>query len=377
MRIARRRFVTLAAAAIAAPALARLARGQAQVTLKLHHFFSPLSSMHAKFLAPWAKKVGVASEGRIRVDIFAAMQLGGVPSDLYDQARDGIADIVWTLPGISPSRFPTIEAVELPFVAGKRAVANARAVQEFADASLKDEFRAVLPLCVCAHDQGLIHTARPIATLDDLKELKLRPPTRLAGDALKALGASAAFVPLSQVADTFGRKLLDGCILPWDTAAAAKIHELMKFHAEIATSPTLSTGTYILAMNRAKYAALPPELKTVIDENSGDAAATMVGRMWDEQAAGIEDMVRKRGNTVSAIAPEEAERWRKATQPVIEAWITQARTRSIDGAKVIETVRALVAKYEAQPAASTDPSPVAAPAAQPSAPTCATWCPSP
>jgi TRAP-type C4-dicarboxylate transport system substrate-binding protein len=382
MRVARRHFVTLAAAAIAAPALARLARGQAQVALKLHHFFSPLSSMHAKFLVPWAKKVGTASEGRIRVDIFAAMQLGGVPSDLYDQARDGIADIVWTLPGISPSRFPTIEAVELPFVAGRRAVANARAVQEFADASLKDEFRAVLPLCVCAHDQGLIHTARPITTLDDLKELKLRPPTRLAGDALKALGASAAFVPLSQVTDTFGRKLLDGCILPWDTAAAAKIHELMKFHAEIATSPTLSTGTYILAMNPAKFAALPPELKTVIVESSGDAAATMVGRMWDEQAAGIEDMVRKRGNTVSAIAPEEAERWRKATEPVIEAWIRQARTRSIDGTKVVETLRALVVKYEAQSPAAT-PAPVSAtepvpalPAAIP-APACATWCPSP
>ena len=396
MKVARRRFVTLAAAALAAPALVRLARGQAQVTLKLHHFFSPISSMHDKFLVPWAKQVGVASEGRIRVDVFAAMQLGGTPSDLYDQARDGVADIVWTLPGISPSRFPTVEAVELPFVAGRRAMANARAVQAFAEANLRDEFRAVLPLCVVAHDESLLHTAKPVATLEDLKDLKLRPPTRLAGDALKALGASAAFVPLSQVADMFGRKLLDGCVLPWDTAAAAKIHELMKFHAAIATSPTLSTGAYILAMNRAKYSAMPPELRKIIDDASGDAAATMVGRMWDEQAAGIEEMVRKRGNTVSAIAPEEAERWRKATEPVIEGWIKQARARSIDGTKVVETLRSLVAKYEAQLPAVT-PAPVAAaepvqeaspaqaatPAAQapaaapPPAKTCATWCPSP
>jgi TRAP-type C4-dicarboxylate transport system substrate-binding protein len=389
MNVARRRFVTLAAAAFATPALVRLARAQAQVTLKLHHFFSPLSSMHDKFLVPWAKQVGVASDGRIRVDVFAAMQLGGTPSDLYDQARDGIADIVWTLPGISPSRFPTIEAVELPFVAGRRALANARAVQAFSEGSLRDEFRAVLPLCVVAHDQGLLHTAKPIATLDDLKDLKLRPPTRLAGEALKALGANAAFVPLSQVADMFGRKLLDGCVLPWDTAAAAKVHELMKFHAAIATSPTLSTGAYILVMNRAKYGAMPPELRKVIDDASGDAAATMVGRMWDEQAAGIEEMVRKRGNMVSAIGSEEAERWRKATEPVIEGWIKQARARSIDGPKVIETVRALVAKYEAQlpavtpaPVAAAEPAQVPAPAVQAPAastpaPTCATWCPSP
>src|SRR5438105_348552 len=173
MSIPRRTFIRLAGAGIAAPALARFAGAQAQVVLKLHHFFSPLSSVHAKFLVPWAKKIGVASEGRIRIDLFGAMQLGGVPSELYDQARDGVADIVWTLPGMTPGRFPAVEAFELPFVAGRRALVNARAAQEFASANLKDEFRAVQPLCVCAHDHGLIHTNRAVATMDDLKDLKL------------------------------------------------------------------------------------------------------------------------------------------------------------------------------------------------------------
>jgi TRAP-type C4-dicarboxylate transport system substrate-binding protein len=379
MRIGRRRFITLAGAVIAAPALTRLAKGQAQVVFQLHHFFSPLSSVHAKFLVPWAKKVGTASEGRIRIDLFGAMQLGGVPSELYDQARDGVADIVWTLPGMTPGRFPSVEVFELPFVAGKRALANARAVQEFADANLREEFRAVQPLCVCAHDHGLVHATKAVAAMDDLKDLKLRPPTRLAGEALSALGANVVSVPIPQVADAFARKLLDGCVLPWDAAAATKLHELVRFHAEIAGTPTLSTTTFILAMNRAKYAALPPDLKKAIDENSGDAAATMAGRMWDDQAAGIEDMVRKRGNTVSAISDAEAARWRKATEPVVEAWIKQVRMRSIDGAKVIETARTLVQKYEAQPAAATDvPAAVPAPApASTAAPTCTTWCPSP
>jgi len=378
MRIARRTFITLAGAGIAAPALARFAGAQAQVVFKLHHFFSPLSSVHAKFLVPWAKKVGAASDGRIRIDLFGAMQLGGVPSELYDQARDGVSDIVWTLPGMSPGRFPLVEAFELPFVAGKRALANARAAQEFAAANLKDEFRAVQPLCVCAHDHGLIHANRAIATLDDLKGLKLRPSTRMGVEALKALGASVAPVPIAQLGEALSRQVLDGCVLPWDAAAAAKVHELVKFHAEFAATPTFAIATSILAMNRAKYTSLPDDLKKVIDENSGDAAATMVGRMWDDQAAGIEDMVRKRGNTVSAISAEEAARWRKATEPVIDAWIKQVRMRSVDGAKVIETIRALVGKYEAQPA---EPAPAvalpAAAAATTPAPTCATWCPSP
>lgn len=375
MRIARRTFIRLAGAGIAAPAFARLAGAQAQVVLKLHHFFSPLSSVHAKFLVPWAKKVGAASEGRIRIDLFGAMQLGGVPSELYDQARDGVADIVWTLPGMTPGRFPLVEAFELPFVAGKGALANARAVQEFAGANLKDEFRAVQPLCVCAHDHGLIHANRAVATMEDLKDLKLRPATRMGIEALKALGAGVAPVPVAQLGEALSRQLLDGCVLPWDAAAAAKVHELTKFHAEFASTPTFSVTTAILAMNRAKYAGLPDDLKKVIDQNSGDAAAAMVGRMWDEQAAGIEEMVRKRGNTVSTIAAEEAARWRKATEPVLDAWIKQMRMRSVDGGKVIESLRALVSKYEAQPAEeAAAPAPAAAAAP---APACATWCPSP
>src|SRR5690242_1878807 len=114
MRFARRQFLTLAA--VAAPAVVRSAFADAPVVLKLHHSFSSVSSVHNKFLAPWARKVETESGGRIRIDIFPSMQLGGAPSQLYDQARDGVADIAWVQPSNTPGRFPKTEAFELPFV---------------------------------------------------------------------------------------------------------------------------------------------------------------------------------------------------------------------------------------------------------------------
>ncbi|MFL5127681.1 MAG: C4-dicarboxylate ABC transporter, partial [Microvirga sp.] len=180
MRTTRRRFMAFAGAAVASPALLREGHAQApQVTLKMHHFLPPVSNGHAKFLAPWARKVEADSQGRIKIDIFPSMQLGGTPPQLYDQARDGVADLVWTLPGSTPGRFPGIEVIELPFVAARRGVVNAKATQEFYEtqAQLKQEFREVQPICLWAHDHGLVHANKQVKTIDDMKGLKLRSPT--------------------------------------------------------------------------------------------------------------------------------------------------------------------------------------------------------
>jgi TRAP-type C4-dicarboxylate transport system substrate-binding protein len=347
MRLDRRTFLTSAGAAVAAPAVARTAYGQApQVTLKMHHFLSPLSNGHAKFLAPWAKQVESDSGGRIKIDIFPAMQLGGSPPQLFDQARDGVADIVWTLPGNTPGRFPLIEVFELPFVPSRRALVNSQAVQEFAEGHLRQEFREVHPICFWAHDHGLVHANRQVRTMQDLRGLKLRFPTRLAGEALKALGASAVGMPIPQVPQALAQNVIDGCVVPWEVVPAIKVHEMVKFHTEIPGSPTLYTTTFVLAMNKPRYDGLPADLKAVFDRNSGQTAAAMAGRMWDAEGVTVSEMVKGRGNTVTTLAPEEAGRWRTATAPVIEAWVKQTKDRGADGGKLLETARGLLAKYE-------------------------------
>jgi TRAP-type transport system periplasmic protein len=347
MKFGRRRFLGLAAGAVAAPAVARVAWGQTpQVTLKLHHFLPPVSNVHTKLLVPWARKVEADSGNRIKIDIFPSMQLGGTPPQLFDQARDGVADITWTLPGSTPGRFPTIEVFEVPFVPAKSAMANARAVQEFAETNLQKEFGEVHPLCLWAHDHGLVHANKQVNTLEDLKGLRLRSPTRLAGDALNALGAIGRPMPIPQLPEALAQRALDGCVIPWEVVPAVKVHELVKFHTQLPGTPTLYTATFVLAMNKAKYDSLPADLKKVIDQNAGQAFATLAGKMWDEQALAVEDMVKKRGNTITTLSAEEAARWRKATEPVAEAWIKQVKDKGLDGGKLIETARGLIAKYE-------------------------------
>ena len=120
MALARRRFLALAGAAVAAPAVGRMAHAQAAVTLKLHHFLPGVSNVHNKLLIPWVKQVEAATAGKLKIEIFPAMTLGGTLPQLYDQAKDGVVDIIWTLPGATAGRFPSTEVFELPFVASRR-----------------------------------------------------------------------------------------------------------------------------------------------------------------------------------------------------------------------------------------------------------------
>ena len=347
MKASRRRFLALAGGAVAAPALLREGYAQApQVTLKMHHFLPPVSNGHAKFLAPWARKVEADSQGKIKIDIFPSMQLGGTPPQLFDQVRDGVADLVWTLLGSTPGRFAGMEVVELPFIAARRGVVNAKATQELYETQLKDEFREVHPICLWSHDHGLVHANKQVKTMEDLKGLKLRSPTRQAAEGLRALGASPIAMPVPQVPESLAQRVIDGAVIPWEVVPALKVQELVKFHTEIPGSPTLYTASFTLAMNKAKYESLPAELKAVIDKNSGQVAAEAAGRMWDDQAVIVSDMVKKRGNTITTIAEDEKKRWEQATKPVIDAWIASVKDKGVDGGKLVETFRGLVAKYD-------------------------------
>ncbi len=88
-----------------------------EVTLRLHQFLPPQATIPAKAIAPWAKKIETESNGRIKIQMYSSMQLGGTPPQLFDQARDGIADITWTVLGYTPGRFNKTEVFELPFMA--------------------------------------------------------------------------------------------------------------------------------------------------------------------------------------------------------------------------------------------------------------------
>ncbi|WP_299390997.1 TRAP transporter substrate-binding protein [Pelagibius sp.] len=319
-----------------------------EVTLRLHHFLPPPSTTHKDFIAPWAEKVEAESGGRIKIEIYPAMQLGGKPPQLYDQVRDGVVDIVWTLPGYTAGRFPTIEVFELPFMAAS-AEATSQAAQAFYEKHARAEFADVHPLMVHVHAPGTLHIrGTEVRSLEDLKGLKVRAPTRLTNIALKELGATPVGMPVPAVPEALSKGVVEGTMLPYEVTLPLKVHELTQSHTEVGGERGLYTAVFLFAMNKARYDALPEDLRQVIDANSGIPLAKKIGRLWDEAEAPGRDAAAKLGDSFHVIEGEELARWQAATAPVVDTWLASMAEAGKDGEALLAEARALVAQYAAE-----------------------------
>ena len=54
----------------------------------------------------------------------------------------------------------------------------------------------------------------------------------------------------------------------------------------------------------------------------------------------------KRGNSIITLSEEETARWREKTRPVVDNWLAAKKSEGVDGAKLLETAQALIAKYQ-------------------------------
>ncbi|HEX6707135.1 MAG TPA: TRAP transporter substrate-binding protein [Albitalea sp.] len=340
----KKRFPLLVAAAATALSLAASAQ---DVTLKVHHFWPPAAMPPTKILQPWCDRIAADSNNKMKCQIFPAMQLGGTPAQLIDQARDGVVDIAFTLPGYTAGRFPIMEVFELPFI-NTSAESASKAAWDFYGKYATKEFPGIHPLMFATHDAGYLHTRdKQVKTLADLKGMKLRAPTRQTNKLLAALGAAPVGMPLPAVADAVSKGTIDGFVLPWEIIPSVKLQEMVKYHTETdAARPALYMATFILAMNQAKYDGLPPDLKAVIDKNSGAMLSATAGKIWDEsQAPGRKPAV-DRGNTFYRLTGAELDNWIKASHPLYDDWVSDMDKRGLPGKQMLQDAQDLIAKYK-------------------------------
>ena len=225
---------------------------------------------------------------------------------------------------------------------------TSRAAWDYVQKYAADEYKDVKLLAVHVHGPGVIFTKnKPVQAMEDLKGLKVRGPTATITKMLAMMGATPVGMPVPQVPEALSKGVIDGAVIPYEVAPGLKVQELTKFAAETDRSaPALYTTVFVVPMNKAKYESLPPELKAVIDKNSGRELSAFLGATQEgNDIPGRKIFAETPGYTINTISAAEVARFKKATDQLDDEWVADMNKRGHNGKAMLEDARALIKQY--------------------------------
>ncbi len=304
------------------------------IELKVSHFLPPNHTIQ-KFLTAWSSELERESSGRLKLQIYPATQLGGGPNRQFDSVRNGVVDMAFSLHGATPGRYATTEIAQLPYAAPKAGHASAitsRRLTELAPTYLAKEHEGLNILWMTVTAPLLFHSKPAIRKVDDFKGMKVRYAGVQWKNIIDALGAVPLPVPPQESQDALSKGIVDAATFPWEGAASFDLGTVTKFGLE----PGISSATFALVMNPAKYNSLPADLKALIDKTTGPAAAEKFGKMWDEAEVEGKKSMQAKGVQAITMADDELAKMRTLFAPQIEAAIAEAEKQGKPGRKFFE-----------------------------------------
>lgn len=345
--INRRRLLGAGSAAIAAPFVLRGAFAQeAEYTLKLHHLLGPNAPAHTRMLQPWADRIAADSGGRVKIDIYPAMSLGGAPPQLFRQVVDGVVDIVWTVNGYTPGLFPRSEVFELPTVYVNDPAATNLAMRDLQSGVLGEDFADVHLCFLHVHAGQAIQMAQqPVRSVADTAGKKIRVPGPTGNAIVEAMGAIPVTMPVPDLPQALTTNAVDGALIPFEIIPALQLQDSTDFQIEGPDNRRFGTTTFQVSMNKDVWESLPEDLQAVFDANSGEDWLREVGQIWrDSDNHGIQVAV-EAGNAHIVLTDAEMEEFNAALAPVVDRWVEEHP--EFDAQALVDAAREAIAARSA------------------------------
>ncbi|SPJ25994.1 TRAP transporter substrate-binding protein [Palleronia abyssalis] len=332
---------SLAAAALALFSTAAHAQ---EYSFTLHHFLGPQAPAHSQMLEPWARQVERNSDGRVAIEIFPSMTLGGRPTELIQQARDGVVDLIWTLNGYTPGLFPRTEVFELPTVFENDIPATNLAMRALFDAYLAEEYQGLEVMFLHAHaGQGIQMVDMAARSPSDLERTSLRIPTRTGAWVIEALGAQPVAMPVPELPQALSKGVVDGALIPWEIIPALRIFQQTEYQIEGPNAERLGTSVFQVSMNQSRWDDLPEDIQAAFRDASNEEFLRQIGDVWRQaDDTGIRIAV-ENGNQHLMLTAEEWASFEDAVAPVVERWQDEVSGSDIDGEALVEAARQAIA----------------------------------
>jgi len=330
---------TLLCAALVGATMSPVPAAAAAKPAELNYsIFFPATHGHTLLATEWAREVEKRTGGAVKINIFAGATL--TPADqTYDGVVKGIADVGMSVFSYSKGRFPLTEVLDLPlgYTSGLQATRLANAYyRKFQPKELAD----VKIMYLTAHGPGILHTKKPVEKLEDLAGLKIRG-TGTSAKVVAALGATPVAMPQNEAYDALQKGVVEGLVSPIETLKGWKYAEVVKYTTRD-LGAAYSVGFFV-AMNRAKWDALPKESQDAIEAVNAEWV-DKVGQAWDDfDKAGTEFALSK-GVKIIELSKAEDARWAEKVKPMLNDYVAAAKAKGLPGdealAFVLEWIKA-------------------------------------
>jgi TRAP-type C4-dicarboxylate transport system substrate-binding protein len=331
-------LLALAPAALAMPASAQ----DKPVHLKLAHWVPPTHPLQ-KAMEDWGASVQKATNGTVTFSVYPSQQLGKA-FDHYDMARDGIADVTYINPGYQPGRFPIIDAGNLPFM-----MSNGKAGSEALDAWYRKyaaaEMKDVKFCLGFVHDYGSWHSrTKKVVVPADVKGLKVRPAQAMIATLVTQLGGTNVQSSAPEIRDLIEKGVADAGTFPWGSTYLFGLDKVTKYHMNV----PLYTTVFAWVMNKTVYQNMSPTQQKAIDDHCNTEWAGRVSGPWAEfERAGVAKLKADPAHEVYTLTDAQVGEWRKAAEPVVQAWSDTVRKIGVDPDAALGELKASIAKYNA------------------------------
>ncbi|TYC64286.1 TRAP transporter substrate-binding protein [Rhodobacterales bacterium] len=312
-------------------------------TLRYAHFMPAQSWQQSTMFEAWADAVDKESDGELSVKIFPAQTLGKAPSG-YDNAKNGVADIAWTVQGYTAGRFPLSQIMELPGLFKTAEVGSCAFQKLYESGALDEEYKDTHVLFVHTHGPGQLHMGNePVKALGDLKGLKLRRPTAVIGTLLGELGAEPVGLPAPAIYENLERGVIDGYMLTWESVEAFRLAELTKYHTDFG----FYSLAFVTTMNKRKYDALSPKAKAAVDANSGMKWSLIAGKGYDDADAAAIQSLKDSSETFEIPEAEMAE-WQAAAARAKDIYLSELDGKGLPGTETYKAVQGYVSECQSE-----------------------------
>ena len=320
------------------------ASASAQVVLTVSTWLPPTHVL-SETQKEWCSMLEQKSAARMKCNILPR----GVaaPPATFDAVRNGLADISYTVHGYTPGRFVTTQAAEFPFLGNNSEPVSVAFQRLYARTpAMAEEHKGVKVIAVFTHGPGIVfNTKRPITKAEDLTGLKFRVGGGMVNEISKALGMNVTLKPAPESYELLSSGVMDGTLFPAESVESFKIDKVIKYGTTFPGG--LYNTSFVFIMNQAKYDALAPELKKVVDELSGESAARMFGKGWDKVDRRGQAFMQANGVQLSKADAAFVKVVTEKTAPLVDSWAKAAEAKGMkEPKKALAALRAEIAKLQ-------------------------------